>query len=295
MSNPILNSPYDEPKWYYSTNLDGTLNYEEILPGRRRFSPEAPSIPVADTNKDNLFTAEMVDDFSNHIINKIREEIKKWRSNGYPGVTRISKELLVFWFGNPERISTHRLFFAQQEAIETAIYLNEVAPKENFGNYILSELDKSYSTEMPDHENRLQRIAFKMATGTGKTVVMACLILYHYLNRNEYRNDTRFADKFLIVTPGITIKDRLGVLFVDTYNRGIKRKDYYSERNLVPRQHEPLLSGLNARLTITNYHALEQRALQGNKKTPFDGKKDIYGKSIDSGNLEDLVLRSEDY
>jgi type III restriction enzyme len=290
LSNPILNSPYDEPKWYYSTNLDGTLNYEEIMPGRRPFSPEAPSIPVGDTNKDNLFTAEMVDDYSNHIINKLREEIKKWRENEYPGVTRISRELLDFWFRNPERISTHRLFFAQQEAIETAIYLNETAPKENFGNYILSELDKSYSTEMPDPENRLQRIAFKMATGTGKTVVMACLILYHYLNRNEYRNDTRFADKFLIVTPGITIKDRLGVLFVDTFNRGIKRKDYYSERNLVPRQHEPLLSGLNARLTITNYHALEQRTLQGNKKTPFDGKKDIYGKSNDSGNLEDYSL-----
>ncbi|MCA0387655.1 MAG: DEAD/DEAH box helicase family protein [Bacteroidetes bacterium] len=290
MSNPILNSPYEEPKWHYYTNLNGTLNYEEIMPGRRPFSPEVPSVPFADTNQNNLFGAELADDYSTHIINRLREEIKKWRQNGYHGTTRISKELLDFWFNNPDRISTHRLFFAQQEAIETAIYLNEVAPKENFGNFVLSELEKFRSVEMPDPENRFERIAFKMATGTGKTVVMACLILYHYLNRHEYRNDTRFADKFLIITPGITIKDRLGVLFVDTINRGIKRKDYYSERNLVPRQHEALINGLNSRLTITNYHALEQRTLQGNKKTPFDGKKDIYGNAMDSGNLEDFGL-----
>lgn len=290
MSNPILNSPYDEPKLYYFTNPDGSLNYEEVMTGRRPFSPEVPTVPVADVKTPGLFTMEEVADYSDHLINKIRGEIRKWRESGYPGVTRITKELLDFWFRNPERISTHRLFFAQQEAVETAIYINEVAPKDNFGNYVLSELEKAWINEMPDPQNRLQRIAFKMATGTGKTVVMACLILYHYLNRQEYRNDTRFADRFLIITPGITIKDRLGVLFVDISNKGIKRKDYYSERNLVPRQHEQRLSGLNARLVVTNYHALEQRTLQGNKRTPFDGKKDIHGNPVDSGNLEDYGL-----
>lgn len=290
MSNPILNSPYEEPKLHYFTNLDGSLNYEEIVEGRRPFSPEVPTVPMANTSTNDLFMMEMAQDYSAHLINKLREEMRKWREKGYPGVTRISKELLDFWFRNPERISTHKLFFAQQEAIETAIYLNEVAAKENFGNYVLSELASAWVTEMPDPQNRLERIAFKMATGTGKTVVMACLILYHYLNRQEYRNDIRFADRFLIITPGITIKDRLGVLFVDTLNKGIKRKDYYSERNLVPKQHEQRLNGLNARLVVTNYHALERRTLQGNKKTPFDGKKDVYGNPIDSGNLEDYGL-----
>lgn len=290
MSNPILNSPYEEPKLHYFTNLDGSLNYEEIVEGRRPFHPEIPTIPVADTGNPNLFVSELLDDYANHLINKLRDEIRKWRGNGYPGVTRISRELLDYWFRNPERISTHKLFFAQQEAVETAIYLNEVAPKENFGNFVLTTLEENRANEMPDPRNRLERIAFKMATGTGKTVVMACLILYHFLNRQEYRNDTRFADRFLIITPGITIKDRLGVLFVDTVNKGIKRKDYYSERNLVPKQHEQTLNGLNARLVVTNYHALEQRTLQGNKKTPFDGKKDIHGNPVDSGNLEDYGL-----
>ena len=83
----------------------------------------------------------------------------------------------------------------------------------------------------------LPRIAFKMATGTGKTVVMATLIVYHYFNRQEYRQDTRFADNFLIIAPGITIKDRLGVLFVDkkSSNKN-QREDYYAIRDLVPRK-----------------------------------------------------------
>jgi type III restriction enzyme len=78
-----------------------------------------------------------------------------------------------------------------------------------------------------DPANQLARIAFKMATGTGKTVVMAALIAYHYFNRAEYRNDTRFADNFLIITPGITIRDRLGVLRVDT-RTGAEAQDYCS-------------------------------------------------------------------
>jgi len=75
-------------------------------------------------------------------------------------------------------------------------------------------------------EDNLPRIAFKMATGSGKTVVMAALVAYHYFNRAEYRNDVRFADNFLFITPGITIKDRLGVLRVDT-RPGVEAGDYY--------------------------------------------------------------------
>lgn len=130
-----------------------------------------------------------------------------------------------------------------------------------------------------------------MATGTGKTVVMACLILYHYFNRQEYRNDTRFAHYFLVVAPGVTIKDRLGVLFVDTKNK-IRHEiqDYYRVRDLAPRNYEHQLENLNARLVITNYHAFEPKILQGNKHSPFDGKVDLEGKKIDTGNREDFSL-----
>jgi type III restriction enzyme len=117
-----------------------------------------------------------------------------------------------------------------------------------------------------------------MATGAGKTVVIACLLLYHYFNRQEYRNDTRFTDNFLIVAPGITIRDRLNVLFVDSLAKNpIDARDYYRQRNLVPRSYLELLDGLNAHLVITNYHAFEPRTLSGNKRSPFDGKKDADG------------------
>jgi type III restriction enzyme len=128
-----------------------------------------------------------------------------------------------------------------------------------------------------------------MATGSGKTVVMACLICYHYFNRQEYRNDTRFADYFLIVAPGVTIKSRLGVLFVDTKNKNPKDiEDYYRVRGLIPTNMEHRLENLNARLVITNYHTFEPKILQGNKRSPFDGKVDLQGKKIDTGNKEDF-------
>lgn len=130
-----------------------------------------------------------------------------------------------------------------------------------------------------------------MATGTGKTVVMACLILYHYFNRQEYRNDTRFADYFLVVAPGITIKNRLGVLFVDTKNKiPHEIQDYYHIRDLVPKSLKHNSGNLNARLVITNYHSFEPRTLQGNKRSPFDGKVDLQGNKIDTGNKEDFSL-----
>ena len=83
-----------------------------------------------------------------------------------------------------------------------------------------------------------------MATGTGKTVVMAAFIAYHYFNRAEYRNDPRFADNFLVITPGITIRDRLAVLRVDVRSTE-EPKDYYHERYLVPKSWRKELEPLN--------------------------------------------------
>ncbi|MCI0446058.1 DEAD/DEAH box helicase family protein, partial [bacterium] len=186
-------------------------------------------------------------------------------------------------------VVTKRLFFAQQEAVETAIWLNEVADKSNAGQNILNKLRQGQQTASMDAAEQLPRIAFKMATGSGKTVVMGCFILYHYFNRQEYRSDTRFADYFLIVAPGVTIRDRLGVLFVDTKNKNPNDiEDYYRVRGLVPQNMEQRLQNLNARLVITNYHAFEPKTLQGNKRSPFDGKVDLEGNKIDSSNIEDF-------
>jgi type III restriction enzyme len=289
--NPILNSPYDEPKLHYATDADGSLNYSDIREGRRIFAPDMQAMPSRQGPQGSIFEVnDFAAEYGTHIINLCRKEIGKWREEKYPNTTRVTKELLLFWFENPERHATKQLFFAQREAVETAIWLNEVAEKSNAGQNILNKIREGQQTVSDDSTDQLPRIAYKMATGSGKTVVMACFILYHYFNRQEYRNDTRFADYFLIVAPGVTIRDRLGVLFVDTKTKNpAEVQDYYHVRALVPQNMEHRLENLNARLVITNYHTFEPKTLKGNKRSPFDGKVDLEGKKIDTGNLEDFA------
>jgi type III restriction enzyme len=277
--NPILNNPYEEPRWHYSTNLQGELDYANPLPGRRVFTPDLQTIPVRQEAQADLleFNEVATAAHGTHLVNLLRREIAAWRADSYPQTTRITRELLLFWFLNEERDFTLSLFFAQREAIETAIWLNEVAEKSNVGQHILRQLEGACKLGSSDPANQLARIAFKMATGTGKTVVMAALIAYHYFNRAEYRNDTRFADNFLIITPGITIRDRLGVLRVDT-RTGAEAQDYYHVRYLVPKGWRTQLAQLNSKLVLTNYHAFELKTLQGNKRSPFDGKVGPDGK-----------------
>jgi type III restriction enzyme len=287
--NPILNSPYEEPYLHYATDADGALDYTDIRTGRRIYTSDIQVIPSRQSPQSSIFEVnDLVAEYGTHLINLCRKEVGIWRQAKYPNTTRVTKELLTFWFDNPDRHAVKKLFFAQQEAVETAIWLNEVADKSNPGQHILNILRNAQKTVSSEMADQLQRIAFKMATGTGKTVVMGCFILYHYFNRQEYRSDTRFADYFLIVTPGVTIKTRLGVLFVDTKNKNLNEvEDYYRIRGLVPTNLEHRLENLNARLIITNYHTFEPKVLQGNKKSPFDGKVDLKGNKIDTNNKED--------
>ncbi len=294
--NPILNNPYLEPTLHYATIVDGddrgSLDYNRVVDGRRIFNPEheGQAIPSRHTGQMTLMEVnDYAETYGGHVINLCRKEVGKWRIEKYPNTTRVTKELLNYWFLNPERLVTKKLFFAQQEAVETAIWMNEVAEKSNAGQHILNLLRQGQQTVSEDAADQLPRMAFKMATGSGKTVVMACLICYHYFNRQEYRNDTRFSDYFLIVAPGVTIKSRLGVLFVDTKNKNPKDiEDYYRVRSLIPPNMEHRLENLNARLVITNYHTFEPKILQGNKRSPFDGKVNLKGEKIDTGNKEDF-------
>lgn len=288
--NPILNSPYDEPGFHYATDADGSLNYDDIRNGRRYFTPDIQAIPTRQGPQKSMFDVNEYHEYGTHVINLCRKEIGKWRDEKYPNTTRVTKELLLFWFLNPDRHPTKQLFFAQREAVETAIWLNEVAERSNAGQNILNKIRDGQQSVSEEAMDQLPRIAFKMATGSGKTVVMACFVLYHYFNRQEYRNDTRFADYFLIVAPGVTIRDRLGVLFVDTKTKNpADVQDYYHIRALVPQNMEYRLDNLNARMVITNYHTFEPKTLKGNKRSPFDGKVDLEGNKIDTGNIEDFA------
>ena len=179
----------------------------------------------------------------NEFINKVRAKINEWRSSGYQGVTKTSRDLLTYWNDGGR---DNKLFFCQIEAIETLIYVNEVAEKAG-ENWLINAIKSANDEANPG----LYRLAFKMATGSGKTVVMAMIIAYHTLNKIRYPQDTRFTDAFVIIAPGITIRDRLNVLLPND------TKNYYRERDVVSYQDFELLQ--QATVFITNFHQIALR------------------------------------
>lgn len=243
IENPILNSPFLEPNRHFQFADHGIT--DEIVP-RRRVS--SYFIPIAQSKKkgkqlvlDSEWTQDRVEE--NVFINRVRERVRLWRDGGYSGVTKTTARLLEYWT-NPDR--ERKLFFCQIEALETAIYITEVATR--FGDaWIANDLRAANQSANP----LLDRIALKMATGSGKTVVMAMLIAWQTINKQLSPQDARFSDVFLIVSPGITIRDRLRVLLPSDPN------NYYRERDIIPAFHFDELA--QAKIVITNYHAFQLR------------------------------------
>ena len=274
--NPVLNNPYEEPRYYYDTDMNGNIDYATIIDGRRPFGYDVNIVPKKRGEKTFFSQEDFISvDPNAEFINGIRKEVKAWRDAGYPKASRITKELLDFWFNNKERRPNLRLFFCQREAVETAVWLNEIAERDpNTGYYILNLLAERRHTVSKDDNFVLPRTAFKMATGTGKTVVMAMFILYNYLNKRATPMDTHYADHFLLCAPGITIRDRLSVLQLDYSQRSnnYERSDYYHQRGLIPPQFEKELGGLNSSITILNYQQFLPRVFSGKHASPLDGK-----------------------
>ena len=149
--NPILNSPYVEPQLHYNTDSEGALDYTDIRKGRRIFKVDSAVIPTRQTGQKEVFDwNEDAEEYITHIINLCRKEVGQWRAAKYPNTTRITKELMTFWLDNPERHAVKKLFFAQQEAVETAIWLNEVAEKSNAGQHILY-MQKRYNEAINEY------------------------------------------------------------------------------------------------------------------------------------------------
>src|ERR1039457_3274111 len=235
--NPVLNSPFDEPGRHFYFNEDGIT--DKVVESRRLSSYFVP-VPKpkkkgAQLALDTEWTQDRIEE--NKFINEVRTTIAKWRFGGHSGVTTITRQLLEYWT-DPTR--ERRLFFCQIEALETAIYLTEIADRKG-GAWILRQLKEANQAHSP----LLNRIAFKMATGSGKTVVMARLIAWHTLNKLAAPHNARFGDAFLIVTPGITIRYRLRVLLPNDPG------NYYRQLDVVPELlREPLA---HAKILITNY------------------------------------------
>jgi type III restriction enzyme len=249
IENPILNSPYEEPERHFRFDDDGIT--DEVVEGRR---PSSYFVPIPATKKrggqlalDAEWTRDRIEVSEN--INRIRERVARWRLGGHQGVTPTTRRLLAYWT-DPER--ERQFFFCQIEALETAIYIAEVATK--LGDAWMTNL---LTDESDRYNSGLFRVAHKMATGSGKTVVMAMLIAWQTLNKAANPQDARFSDRFLIVTPGITIRDRLRVVLPSD------PENYYRQRDVVPADLEDQLG--RARIVITNFHTFLLRETKAGK------------------------------
>jgi type III restriction enzyme len=133
-------------------------------------------------------------------LTQMRDQIRDWRQSGYRGVTsRVTRDLLVYWF--PTRSVPPETVFRSARSRRNRNLAQRTGRKVQHWSHLLNQLRQRQATAGDNPADQLPRYAFKMATGSGKTVVMACLILYHYLNRREYRSDTRYCDYFLVVAP----------------------------------------------------------------------------------------------
>jgi type III restriction enzyme len=226
VDNPIINSPFEEPTRYWA--------YEEGQPviksGRR------PAGYYVKMRTREPQTALLEEDFVPiEPVNSIRQRVKSWRENGYPGVTPITRQLLNYW-NNPER--ERKLFFCQREAAETLIWLIESSPADKQGINITKD-------------GELTRYACKMATGSGKTVVMGMVVAWQVLNKLANPQDRRFSDAVLFVCPNLTIRERLQVLL--PWSQG----NYYEKFNLLP---PGMLERLQqGRFQITNWHIFQPK------------------------------------
>jgi len=267
----IINSPYEEPAEHWSYDRENRLHTR--TEGRRSAGYVVASQGSRSFDDPGVF-------HELPLVNKIRPRVKVWRETGYPGVTGITKRLLEHWY-DPEQREDRRFFFCQLEAIETQIWLAEGSAADKQG------------IEIPSDGGPFTRLCSKMATGSGKTIIMAMLIAWQVINKITYPQDKRFSKNVFVVAPGLTVKNRLAVLYPDSPG------NYYDEFNIVPQGlREQLRQG---KVLVHNWHTLnwdsdEQLA----KKRTVDKRgaksdkayvRDVLGEMARSQNL--VVINDE--
>ena len=291
---PVLNSPYEAPGRHWKLDESGQPTHEIVasrraadfvtpVPKPRRAVPGAPSsgseqaMMVLDEGR-GLSTDKQ--QYLKDVIAQVREHVTRWRAVPDPGrwgVTPETARILRHW--RSHRFSGVRPFFCQLEAAETVVWLTEVARRLKAGRGLLQYLEDASQDANPG----LSRLALKLATGAGKTTVMAMLIAWQAVNAARHPGSPRFTRGFLVVAPGITIRDRLRVLLPNDPN------SYYKSRELLPAD---MLRDLDrAKIVITNYHAFIRREkmklskggralLQGRGKGPEIRTKETEGQML---------------
>lgn len=258
-SHPILNSPYELPGRHWELDKSGQPTNRIVE--HRRVAEFITPIPkpkkrVGKETQDELVFAEAkaisqgdqrYETMS--MVNQVRERVDAWRrlpnSQDWK-VTPETARLLQHW--RHHQFNTYRPFFCQVEAAETLIWLSEVAPQ--LGKEGRTFLDH-FETASEDANPGLARLALKLATGAGKTTVMAMIIAWQTVNAVRRPGSKKFTRGFLVIAPGLTIRDRLRVLQPNDPD------SYYKSRELVPADMLPDLD--RAKIVITNYHAFKLR------------------------------------
>lgn len=222
----IINSPYEEPKQFWE--YDRERRSFSLQQGERR---PAGYVIASDSSKSFDDPGQFVEI---PLVNQIRPRVEQWREAGYPGVTGVTKRLLEHWNDKEQR--QHPFFFCQLEAIETLIWMTEAPDADKVG------------IDVPSDGGNFQRLCAKMATGTGKTVVMSMTIAWQVLNKVTYPKDTRFSKNIFVVAPGLTVKSRLSVVVPSADG------NYFDEFNMVPLSLKDQLR--QGKVIVRNWHAL---------------------------------------
>lgn len=241
-TDPIINSPYEPPRHHWELDGHGRAT-DTLLDGRRPSGPYR-GVPLPAGSPDHAdSTDENLEPYAQ--INAIRGHVEAWRKGGYEGISRISRTLLEYWSGGAK--GERRPFFCQVDAIETLMWLCEALPSAHGtdADGAISRLPILETLDLVNGEwnESVPRLAVKMATGTGKTWVMAMIILWHALR-------TRGRTDILVLTPNLTVRDRLAELDPKVSNLGLYK-------DLLP-PGVPMPGRL--RVTVINYQAFRRRS-----------------------------------
>jgi type III restriction enzyme len=236
---PILNGPFDEPREHWKIEPDRPA---ERIEGRRKagYFYRPPTAPGGEEGESGAGEWRELE-----LVNLIRERMRKWQAEGRPGLTRTSAELIDYWRREGRQQS---LFFAQLEAAETIIFLTEARP--DYLQGIDIPPDEPSDERAADGFKAFRRLGCKMATGSGKSTVMAMLAAWSILNKQANRSDARFSETVLAVCPNVTIRNRLAE--IDPRHAAAS---LYRTRDLVPERLMPDLQ--QGRVIIWNWHVFE--------------------------------------
>ena len=258
---PILHSPYDEPDRHWALVDHQTTG--EITPFRR---PAEQPVPMGALRHQQLRLDDGAAETSNaaSMIDVLRAEVRAWRERHWNDATENTRRLLEYWSRPPGEGAFHSPFYAQREAVETVVYLTEIADANHACVQRLKQLGNDWS-------RGLTRLAIRMATGTGKTTVMAMLIAWYAVNRRaEHRHAShrlaRNIGRIVVIAPGRTISSQLRRRLDPRHADNL-----YDAGSLLPLDLRPRLN--NVVVTVLNYEKLQPRQAIGLATVEIGGRR----------------------